>query len=133
MRLPDDALQRLPLNRAGELTFEPGDLAIDGELIAGFEADASCARVNCDGCAVVPGFIDCHTHLPFAGWRAQEYALKVAGTPYAEIARQGGGIRSSAAALETTSDEAILTQSRALAAEMLRHGTTTFEGKSGYG
>ena len=81
---------------------------IDGELIAGFDADSSCARVNCDGCAVVPGFIDCHTHLPFAGWRAQEYALKVAGTPYAEIARQGGGIRSSAAALETTSDDAVL-------------------------
>ncbi len=95
--------------------------------------DSSCVRVNCDGCAVVPGFIDCHTHLPFAGWRAHEYALKVSGTPYAEIARQGGGIRSSAAALETTSDDAILAQSRALAAEMLRHGTTTFECKSGYG
>ena len=133
MRLPDDALQRLPLNRAGELTFEPGDLAIDGELIAGFEADASCARVNCEGCAVVPGFIDCHTHLPFAGWRAQEYAMKVAGTPYAEIARQGGGIRSSAAALAATDDDQVLVQAHALAAEMLRHGTTTLECKSGYG
>ena len=120
LRLPDDTLERLPQTRADELRLEPGDLVIDGELIAGFDADSSCARVNCDGCAVVPGFIDCHTHLPFAGWRAQEYALKVAGTPYAEIARQGGGIRSSAAALETTSDDPVLEQSRALAAEMLR-------------
>ncbi len=133
LRLPDDNLERLPQTRADELRLEPGDLVIDGERIAGFDADSSCVRVNCDGCAVVPGFIDCHTHLPFAGWRAQEYALKVAGTPYAEIARQGGGIRSSAAALETTSDDPVLEQSRALAAEMLRHGTTTFECKSGYG
>ena len=134
LRLPDDeSLERLPLTRADELTLEPGDLVIDGELIAGFAADASCARVDCDGCAVVPGFIDCHTHLPFAGWRAQEYALKVAGTPYAEIARQGGGIRSSAAALAAATDDEVLSQAHALAAEMLRHGTTTFECKSGYG
>ena len=133
LRLPDDSLERLPQSRAEELTLDPGDLVIDGERIAGFEADRSCARVNAEGCAVVPGFIDCHTHLPFAGWRAQEYALKVAGTDYAEIARQGGGIRASARALATSSDEQILTQARALADEMLRHGTTTFECKCGYG
>ena len=45
------------------------------------------------GCAVVPGFVDCHTHLPFAGWRAEEYEMKVTGVPYEEIARSGGGIR----------------------------------------
>jgi imidazolonepropionase len=133
LRLPDDAAERLPQARADELTLEPGEVVIDGELIAGFEADASCARVDCQGCAVVPGFVDCHTHLPFAGWRAGEYALKVAGTPYEEIARHGGGIRSSARALATADDQQVLDQSRALAAEMLRHGTTTFEGKSGYG
>lgn len=133
LRLPDDTLERLPLSRAEELTLEPGDVVIDGETIAGFETDASCAQVNCDGCAIVPGFIDCHTHLPFAGWRAHEYALKVAGTLYAEVARQGGGIRSSAAALAEASDDAVLSQSCALADEMRRHGTTTFECKSGYG
>ena len=114
-------------------TLEPGELVIDGERIVGFDADSSCARVDTAGCAVVPGFVDCHTHLPFAGWRAEEYALKVAGTPYAEIARQGGGIRSSARALAQCSDEQILAQASALATEMLRHGTTTFECKSGYG
>ncbi len=133
LRLPDDTLERMPQTRAHELTLEPGDVVMDGEWIAGFEADASCARVDCAGCAVLPGFIDCHTHLPFAGWRAQEYALKLAGTPYAEIARQGGGIRSSAAALAASTDEAVLAQAHALAAEMLRHGTTAFETKSGYG
>jgi imidazolonepropionase len=81
----------------------------------------------------VPGFVDCHTHLPFAGWRADEYALKIAGTAYEEIARRGGGIRASAQALVRASNDQVLHQSRELAAEMLRHGTTTFEGKSGYG
>src|SRR3954468_13690220 len=90
-------------------------------------------RVDVSGCAVVPGFVDCHTHLPFAGWRAEEYALKVAGRPYEEIARAGGGIASSARAFAQAGDEAVLAQAEALAGEMLAHGTTTFEGKSGYG
>ncbi len=133
LRLPDDELLRLPQSRAEELTLEPGDVVLDGELIAGFEADASCVQINCGGCAVVPGFVDCHTHLPFTGWRAEEYALKVAGTPYAEITRRGGGIHASAEALAKASNEQVLRQSHALAEEMLRHGTTTLECKSGYG
>lgn len=133
LRLPDDALLRLPQARADALTLEPGELVIDGERVAGFEADSSCLRVNAEGCAVLPGFVDCHTHLPFGGWRAEEYALKVAGTPYAEIARRGGGIRASAMALASLNDDQIVAQARALAGEMLRHGTTTFECKSGYG
>ena len=133
LRLPDDRLERLPQSHAEELTLEPGDLVIDGERIAGFEPDGSCATVNAEGCSIVPGFVDCHTHLPFGGWRAQEYALKIAGTPYAEISRQGGGIRSSARSLAELSDDQILAQARGLAVEMLRHGTTTFECKSGYG
>jgi imidazolonepropionase len=133
LRLPEDDLERLPQTRADELTLEPGELVIDGELIVGFEADESCVHVRCDGCAVVPGFVDCHTHLPFAGWRADEYALKVAGTSYTEIARRGGGIRSSATALEAADDQQVLSQARALTEEMLRHGSTTIECKSGYG
>ena len=59
--------------------------------------------------------------------------MKVTGVPYEEIARAGGGIRSSARALAAASDEQVLEQAEALAAEMLAHGTTAFEGKSGYG
>ena len=55
-------------------------------------------RIDASGCAVLPGFVDCHTHLPFAGWRAEEYEQKVTGVPYEEIARAGGGIASSARA-----------------------------------
>jgi imidazolonepropionase len=133
LRLPEEGLERLAQSRAHELRLEPGDLVIEGERIAGFAAEPGCARVDCTGCAVVPGFIDCHTHLPFGGWRAQEYALKVAGRPYEQIARGGGGIRASARALAESSDHQVLAQAQALAEEMLRHGTTTFECKSGYG
>ena len=103
-------------DRAGELTLDPADLQVDAS-----------------GCAVLPGFVDCHTHLPFAGWRGQEYERKVTGVPYEEIARAGGGIASSARALAEASDEAVLAQAEALASEMLEHGTTAFEGKTGYG
>ena len=82
---------------------------------------------------MLPGFVDCHTHLPFAGWRAEEYERKVTGVPYEEIARAGGGIASSARSLAAASDDEVLAQAEALAREMLEHGTTVFEGKTGYG
>jgi imidazolonepropionase len=116
------------------VALEPGALAIDGDRVAAFEPDATAARrIDCSGAAVLPGLVDCHTHLPFAGWRAEEYAMKVAGRPYEEISRAGGGIASSARAFAETSDDDALAQARALAREMLAHGTTSFETKSGYG
>jgi imidazolonepropionase len=133
LRPPEDGLAHLRLDRAGTQVAEPGDLALDGGRIAGLTADATARRIDVAGCAVVPGFVDCHTHLPFAGWRAEEYALKVAGRPYEEIARAGGGIAASARAFAEASDEQVLGQAGGLAAEMLAHGTTTFEAKSGYG
>ena len=121
------------LRSADEVTLEPGDLTIEGDRIAGFQAADADVVVDASGCAVVPGFVDCHTHLPFAGWRAEEYERKVTGVPYEEIARAGGGIASSARSLAEASDEEVLAQASALASEMLRHGTTAFEGKTGYG
>ena len=134
LRPPEDGLPYLRLDRASSLSAEPGSVALDGGLVAGFEPDAAAAlRVDASGCAVVPGFVDCHTHLPFAGWRADEYEMKVTGVPYEEIARRGGGIRASAQALAAAPDSQVLDQARGLAAEMLAHGTTAFECKSGYG
>ena len=123
LRFPEEGLPYLRHDRAGELTLEPGDVELAG---ADVEIDAT-------GCAVLPGFVDCHTHLPFAGWRAEEYERKVTGVPYEEIARLGGGIAASARALAAASDEEVLAQAEALAAELLQHGTTAFEGKTGYG
>jgi imidazolonepropionase len=135
VRPPADGLPYVRLGAgANPVRAEPGALRITDGRIAGFEADPD-ARVQVDarGGAVVPGFVDCHTHLPFAGWREREYAQKVAGVAYEEIARSGGGIRSSARALAAADDEAVLEQASGLALEMLAHGTTTFETKSGYG
>jgi imidazolonepropionase len=133
VRPPEDGLPYVRLDRADQVVVEPGAVAIDGDRIVALEADTTARRIDASGCAVVPGLVDCHTHLPFAGWRAEEYALKVAGRPYEEIARAGGGIASSARAFAEASDEQVLQQARGLAREMLQHGTTAFEGKSGYG
>jgi imidazolonepropionase len=132
---PEAGLPYLRTNRANELGLDPGGITVTEEgLIAALEStrDAK-THVDATGCALLPGLVDCHTHLPFAGWRAHEYEQKVTGVPYEEIARAGGGIASSAKALRETPDDAVLMQARTLATEMLATGTTTFETKSGYG
>lgn len=133
LRPPRDRLPYLRHDRAAELTLAPGDLAIADGRIAGFERADARTVIDASGCAILPGLVDCHTHLPFAGWRAEEYERKVTGVPYEEIARAGGGIAASARALAAADDAAVLAQAEELARELLRHGTTAFEGKTGYG
>jgi imidazolonepropionase len=133
---PEPGLSYLRTGRAGELNLNAGGITVNNAdgLIAALEpTEAADLHVDATGCTLLPGFVDCHTHLPFAGWRAQEYEQKVTGVPYEEIAKAGGGIASSARALRETPDEAVLQQARGLAGEMLVTGTTTFECKSGYG
>ncbi len=97
LRPPRDHMQHL---RGGELTaqtLEPGELsARDGRITALERDEIAEVTIDAAGCAVLPGFVDCHTHLPFAGWRWGEYEQKLTGVPYEEIARGGGGIKSSA-------------------------------------
>lgn len=134
LRPPADGLPYLRHDRAGEQSLDGGSVTLGDGRIAGFEADATAGlQVAASGCAIVPGFVDCHTHLPFAGWRAGEYEMKVTGVPYEEISRAGGGIAASARALAEADDDAVLAQALDLATEMLAHGTTAFECKSGYG
>ncbi|MGZ4252074.1 MAG: hypothetical protein ACXVR2_02245, partial [Solirubrobacteraceae bacterium] len=134
LRPQNDGLEYLRHDCADEQRPDPGSLLIEGETIAGFEeSGVADVRIDAGGCAVIPGLVDCHTHLPFAGWREREYELKIEGESYETIARAGGGIRSSANSLAQASDEQVLSQAQGLAREMLAHGTTTFECKSGYG
>jgi imidazolonepropionase len=83
--------------------------------------------------AVVPGFVDCHTHLPFVGWRADEFESRLAGSTYRDLHGEDGGIYRSARLFAGASDEEVLGFSEALAREMASLGTTTLELKTGYG
>jgi imidazolonepropionase len=82
---------------------------------------------------ITPGLIDCHTHLVFAGNRANEFDMRLNGASYEEIARAGGGIRSSVAAVRAADEDELLRQSLPRARSLLRDGATTLEIKSGYG
>jgi imidazolonepropionase len=129
---PEDGLPYI--RDASRMRLEPGSVTVEDGVIVALEDDPGADQViDASGCAVIPGFVDCHTHLPFAGWRAEEYEMKVTGVPYEEISRRGGGIASSARALSEASDREVFVQAGTLRAEMLEHGTTTVEGKTGYG
>ncbi len=82
---------------------------------------------------VVPGFVDCHTHLPFYGWRPEEFQARLEGQTYRDVQGGGGGIFRSARLLAGASDGEVLDFSRRLTDEMLAHGTTALELKTGYG
>jgi imidazolonepropionase len=89
--------------------------------------------VDGTGCTVVPGFVDPHTHLIFAGDRRDELRRRLAGATYADIAASGGGIVKSVAATRAASEHELVNLARQRLAEMLSSGTTTAEAKSGYG
>jgi imidazolonepropionase len=86
-----------------------------------------------DGAWITPGLIDCHTHLVFAGNRAAEFELRLQGAGYEEIARRGGGIRSTVAATRSTTEEALMATALPRLATLQAGGVTTVEIKSGYG
>jgi imidazolonepropionase len=82
---------------------------------------------------VIPGLIDCHTHLAFGGWRDGEFVLRSRGASYLEIARSGGGIRATVEATRRIDEEALLERCLGFLKEMAGLGVTTVECKSGYG
>jgi imidazolonepropionase len=84
------------------------------------------------GRTIVPGFVDCHTHLPFFGWRDDEFEARLSGRTYRDLHGEGGIIRSARMVAEA-SDQEVLEFCRPLAREMLAHGTTALELKTGYG
>jgi imidazolonepropionase len=89
--------------------------------------------IDCENALVTPGLVDAHTHLVFGGWRQNEFGLKLAGVPYLDILRQGGGILSTVDSTRAESEENLVKKSYDLLEEMMKHGTTTVECKSGYG
>lgn len=89
--------------------------------------------IDCTGKTVMPGFVDPHTHVVFAGSRENELGMKLRGMSYMEILKSGGGILSTVKETREASKEQLITQTKARLDTMLAYGTTTAEAKSGYG
>lgn len=132
--IPDEKLEILS---GGALVLEAGKiLAVDffEKLIADFpnaiveELDEKTRQS-----VVIPGFIDAHTHICFAGSRAKDYALRVAGKTYLEIAKAGGGIWDTVTKTREATEASLLKNTASRANELLHKGITTIEVKSGYG
>ncbi|SCL45846.1 imidazolonepropionase [Micromonospora eburnea] len=115
----------LGLRRDAALLVEDGLVAWVGPAT---DAPAADRRIDAEGAAVLPGFVDSHAHLVFAGDRAAEFAARMAGEPYT-----GGGIRTTVGATRAASDDELRATVRRLRGEAMRQGTTTIEIKSGYG
>jgi imidazolonepropionase len=123
--------------------IEGGCLAVRGDRIVfsgtrkEFESEVSlddgAMIIDASDRVVLPGFVDAHTHLAFAGSRHDEFAARLAGASYEEIAAKGGGILSTVRATRAASTEELQENIRGRFDSMLREGTTTCEAKSGYG
>jgi len=88
--------------------------------------------ISAGGKVVMPGFVDCHTHLIFAGSREEEFALKIRGVAYLDILQKGGGILKTVRETRAASENVLLEQAEKRLSRMLKYGTTTVEIKSGY-
>ena len=133
MTLLIDNIGELVTNRDDGLgLLAKAAVVVDGDRIAwvgpSYHAPAADRRIDVDGAAVLPGFVDSHTHLVFAGDRAAEFGARMAGEPYT-----GGGIRTTVGATRSASDDDLRDSTERLVAEARRQGSTTVEIKSGYG
>src|SRR6266700_8450746 len=136
----DARLATLAPDRPGLGVIERGAVATkDGRIaFAGAVADLPTGwdarqRVALDGRWITPGLIDCHTHLVYAGDRAHEFELRLAGASYEEIARAGGGIISTVRATRAASEDDLIRATLPRLDRLLAEGVTTVEIKSGYG
>jgi imidazolonepropionase len=120
--------------------IERGALLVRGARIEWVGAEAAlpphapiAAEHDLGGALVTPGLIDCHTHLVYGGQRAREFELRLQGASYEDIARAGGGIRSTVATTRAADDDSLFASARTRALALMGEGVTTIEIKSGYG
>lgn len=128
-----------PVRGAGRLrSIEDAGVAWDEEGVLVYAGSAEglpwpAAFGSRDSGCIAPGFVDCHVHLPFVGWRADEFEARLSGLSYRDVAGEGGGIARSSRLLAEASDDDVLAFCLPIAAEMAAHGTTALELKTGYG
>ena len=116
-------------SRGGRIVF----IGSEDGFRRGVDFDQGGVRIDGSGLVALPGFVDAHTHLPFAGDRAEEFALRLKGWTYLELAAKGMGIRSTVRATRQASRDELTALCLERMDRMLLHGTTTAEAKSGYG
>jgi imidazolonepropionase len=121
------------LTRGGRIEWVGEESALPAALAAAGAANARPEAHDLGGGWVTPGLIDCHTHLVFAGNRAGEYAERLRGVSYAQIAAAGGGILSTMRAVRAASEQQLFEESVPRLAALMAEGVTTLEIKSGYG
>jgi imidazolonepropionase len=124
-----------PIQRAAVASLRGRIVFVGFESLLTHEVELAPAAtvIDAGGGALVPGFVDPHTHVVFAGDRRDELRRRLAGATYAQVAAEGGGILSTVVATRSAAEEAIVDATRGRLDEMLRCGTTTCEAKSGYG
>ncbi|MBS0444841.1 MAG: imidazolonepropionase [Proteobacteria bacterium] len=118
---------------AAFVAVDQGAIVALGPMSALEPASRPRDEVDAEGALLTPGFIDCHTHLVYAGDRAREFELRLQGASYEEIARAGGGIVSTVRQTREAHPADLQQQSARRLASLMRHGVTTVEIKSGYG
>lgn len=128
----DDAAGGLGIVRDGVIAARDGRIVHAGPAASAPVFDVA-QRIDCGGRWIGPGLVDCHTHLVYAGNRANEFEQRLQGVSYADIARAGGGIVSTVRATRDANDDALIAATLPRLDAMLAEGITTIEIKSGYG
>jgi imidazolonepropionase-like amidohydrolase len=119
--------------RDGAIVVEQGRIAWIGAFAALPEQYRQLPRHDANGAWITPGLVDCHPHLVYGGQRADEFAMRLAGASYEEIARAGGGIVSTVRATREADESTLFAQASARLEPLLAEGVTAIEIKSGYG
>src|SRR5512141_723266 len=128
-----DDLGRLSLIENGAVLMRDEKIVAVGptdEMRASYKDEPT---LDASGCVIIPGFVDPHTHLIWAGDRAREFEMRLEGAKYLDILAAGGGILSTVQHTRTASIESLIAQTRPRLLRMFAHGTTTAEAKTGYG
>jgi len=130
-----DEMSELSIIENGAVLVRDGTIVAVGPAseVSPQASDDDAHWIDAKKCVVMPGFVDAHTHPVFSGTREDEYEMRAAGLTYQQIALRGGGIRSTVRKTRASSEDELFHSALPRVQQLLAHGTTTIEAKSGYG